>query len=94
MRFIRALAFPHSLNFLNTINPDYDSTSVSDLAHPITYARGKGGVAIMWNRRLSHCISRIDTNDDRIVGVSLHGIHLTIFSVYLPSSNYASDFFQ
>ena len=24
----------------------------------------------------------------------IHGIHLTIFSVYLPSSNYASDFFQ
>ena len=93
--------FPHSLNFLGSINVKYDYAAVcdNDLCTPPScsgcYARGKGGVAL-WHKRLSHCISNIDTGDDRIIGIDLslkNGTHLVIFCVYLPSSNYNNDFY-
>ena len=91
--------FPHSLNFLSSINTDYDNIAISDsdLIYPTTICRGKGGVALLWHKRLSQSITRIDTDDDRIVGISVKRIfdtYLTIFSVYLPSSNYPSDLYR
>ena len=62
--------FPNSLKFLSSINVHYDYSGASDedLCHPSTgsgiYCRGKGGVALLWHKRLSHCIRNVDTDDD------------------------------
>ena len=95
--------FPHNLNFLGCINNKYDFTGKSDadLINRISgnnqYSRGKGGVALIWNKNLSQCVSVIDIDDDRIVGIDIslnNNAHLVIFSVYLPSTNYSNDYYS
>ena len=94
--------FPNSLKFLSSINVHYDYSGASDedLCHPPTgsgiYCRGKGGVALLWHKRLSHCIRNVDTDDDRIIGIDINlknNVHIVCFGVYLPSSNYSNELF-
>ena len=94
--------FPNSLKFLSSINAhcDYSGASDEDLCHPSTgsgiYCRGKGGVALLWHKRLSHCIRNVDTDDDRIIGIDINlknNVHIVCFGVYLPSSNYSNELF-
>ena len=94
--------FPNSLKFLSSINVHYDYSGASDedLCHPSTgsgiYCRGKGGVALLWHKRLSHCIRNVDTDDDRIIGIDINlknNVHIVCFGVYLPSSNYSNELF-
>ena len=51
-----------------------------------------GGVVIMWHKRLSHFITYLSIDDDRIVGIQLQiapSVHASIFQVYLPCSNHS-----
>ena len=75
--------FANSLCFLDSINKSFVSVAVSDAnLNPLDpYRRGKGGVGILWNERLTPWICKIHCNSDRIVGVSLQlsdGHSLTI----------------
>ena len=92
--------FPHSLNFLGSINVNYEYAGVCDAdlchGHGRSYPRGKGGVALLWHKRLSHCIHNIDIDDDRIVGIDItlkHKVHIVCFSVYLPSTNCSNELY-
>ena len=95
--------FPHSLNFLGSINSKYEHVAVSeeDLINPfsskINYHRGKGGFAILWNKCLSYCVSNIDLNDDRIIGIDVKiqsDVHSVIFSVYFPCRGMPTDMYN
>ena len=75
------------------IDSNYRSRAVSDYCLSITSSRKvwKGGVALMWHRRLDRRVSALNIEDDRIVGIQLEtnrNEYIFIFQVYLPCSNY------
>ena len=91
------------LTFLVASTLKYEHVAVSDedLINPfsskINYHRGKGGVAILWNKCLSHCVSNIDLNDDRIIGIDVKiqsDVHSVIFSVYFPCRGMPTDMYN
>ena len=95
--------FSHSLNFLGSINSknEYVAISDEDLINPfsskINYHRGKGGVAILWNKCLSYCVSNTNLNDDRVIGIDIKiqsDVHIVIFSVYLPCRGMPTDMYK
>jgi hypothetical protein len=48
------------------------------------------GIALLWKRSLSHCIKRLNLDDDRITGVIIELAQkrlLTVIALYLPSTN-------
>ena len=94
--------FPNNITFLGSVNSKYDFVGKSDIElidHTTvckTYQIGKGGVALWWNKTLSHSMSVIDTDGDRIIGIDIslrNDAHLVIFSVCLPSANLPNDMF-
>jgi len=78
---------PNNLFFMDSISSDFDYFGKCDNSN-----RSKGGVAIMWNKRLSHRVVPIDVDDDRIVGIQMQissTEHMFIFQVYLPCVNHS-----
>ena len=62
---------------------------LSDVAYSRS-DRGKDGVAIMYNRKLSHCISRVNFDDDRLLAIDIclsNNKHFTVIGAYLPCSD-------
>ena len=53
-------------SFFLTLSSDYDYFDKCDSSYHI-----KGGVALMWKKRLSNFIVPINIDDDRIVGIQL-----------------------
>ncbi|XP_069105877.1 uncharacterized protein [Argopecten irradians] len=80
-----------------SIHKDYEAVVISDFSlHTLADQRcRKGGVAIMWHRKLSDMISVVDSDDDRIAIVKLvTGTDIWYFiQVYLPTSRYGADIF-
>ena len=94
--------FPHSLHFLNTIEPHYDSFAYCDKDLCVynldnTCIRGKGGVAFVWKSKLSPAIKKLDTNDDRVIAIDIRlssQSHLILLCAYLPGSDYTTEMFR
>ena len=89
--------FEDSLNYLNTLDPGYASTGVSDASiNPHNpNRRGKGGVALLWKKSIL-ATSIVIQDEDRIIGISLKsnsGSIFYIFAVYLPSTNHTINEF-
>ncbi|MCU7811905.1 MAG: hypothetical protein KZQ77_11825 [Candidatus Thiodiazotropha sp. (ex Notomyrtea botanica)] len=86
--------FEKDLNFLNMIDSNYRSHSVSDssLRYPNNRRVGKGGVAIMWHKDYDSYVTPLEIYDDRIVGIQIELSELCfiyMFQVYLPCSNHS-----
>lgn len=50
----------------------------------------------MWHKRLSHFITSLTIDDDRIVGVQVQlspGVFVFIFQIYLPCSNHSVEIY-
>ena len=85
--------YEKDLIFLNQINSNYICHAVSDfdLKFPGRRRVGKGGVALLWHKRLDSLITPLSFEDDRIIGLQLEispALYIYIFQVYLPCSNH------
>ncbi len=91
--------YKDSLSFLDSLNKNYISHGVSDSTlNPLDpYRRGKGGVSILWNIKLTSAIKLIDCDSDRLIAISIqleNRLSLTIIGVYLPDSHYGLDAYK
>jgi hypothetical protein len=82
------------LHFLNSINTNYTSFSVSDpdLDLPSNRRVGKGGIGIMWKKEISHLIFPVETLSQYIIGVELtfsSDQHFYLFQTYIPCKNHS-----
>lgn len=87
--------YEKDLHFLDQIDNRYRSHAVSDTNLNIPSRRkvGKGGVALLWNRKYDNRVSTLTIDDDRIVGIQFEANqndYLFILQVYLPCSNYSN----
>lgn len=85
--------YEKDLIFLDQLNSSYKCHAVSDfdLKFPGRRRVGKGGVALLWHRRIDHKITPLTFEDDRIIGLQLEISPLNfiyVFQVYLPCSNH------
>ena len=85
--------YEKDLIFLYQINSNYICHAVSDfdLKFPGRRRVGKGGVALLWNKRLNSLITPLPFEDDRIIGLQLEispSFYIYILQVYLPCSNH------
>ncbi|XP_060075468.1 uncharacterized protein LOC132555135 [Ylistrum balloti] len=89
--------FEENRHLFQSIHRDYDAFVISDFSlHPCAERRSrKGGVAILWHRRLSGRVTVVESDDDRIAIIKLitnNGVFFLI-QVYLPTSRYGIDIF-
>ncbi len=63
--------YEHDHHFMDCINSQYTCYTKSDvdLRLPGNRRVGKGGVALLWNKRLCNSITPIHVDDHRIIGV-------------------------
>ncbi|MES9879927.1 MAG: reverse transcriptase domain-containing protein, partial [Sedimenticola sp.] len=85
--------YEHDLHFLDCIDKNYSCYAKSDfdLGVPGNRRVGKGGVCLMWRKQFDHRVSRVEIDDDRIIGIQCEfakGHYLYVFQVYLPCTNY------
>ena len=78
------------LHFLDKINNNYISygTADKDLLLPVYRKVGKGGVALLWNRKFHKYITTLDINSDRIIGIQFkysQNCYIYLLQVYMPS---------
>ena len=62
---------PHSLGFLNSIDPNYTHVATCDKSTDMySWLKcGKGGTAILFKKQWQRHVSCIETNSDRIIGI-------------------------
>ena len=65
--------YPHNLHFLNALNMNYNVYAKCDKDLCVTNAKGagKGGVALLWHKKLDHLMSPLPIDDDRLIGLQL-----------------------
>ena len=65
--------YEKDLVFLDQIDSNYKSHAVSDfdLKSPGRRRVGKGGVAILWHRKLDNCVTALSFDDDKLLGLNL-----------------------
>lgn len=85
--------------FLDSIDNQYSWYATYDHDLSIVSQRkvGKGGVCLLWNKRLSNVISPVPIDDDRIIGLQINlGMHnlIFVFQVYLPCSNHSINSYK
>ena len=83
---------PHNIHFLHALTSDYSVHAVCDKDSSLRHGVGKGGVAIMWHKRLNNVVTPICIDDDRIVAVQVQisdAQYLYFFQVYLPCTNHS-----
>ena len=85
--------YEKDLIFLDHINSSYKSHAVSDFDLKLPGCRrvGKGGVALLWHKRVDHKITPLSFEDDRIVGLQYEispSAYVYIFLVYFPCTNH------
>ena len=91
--------YEHDLHFINNMDNMYNSISVSDtdLCLPSSRRVGKGGVCLLWHKRIDNLVTPIPCESDRIIGIQLqiteHNF-VFVFQVYLPSSNHSVAKYQ
>ena len=55
--------------------------------------RGKGGVAIAWEKQYSHLIDELPDGNERIFAIAMkHPINLCIISAYMPTNNSSDSY--
>ena len=91
--------FERDLHFLDKIDSNYRSHSVSDssLHYPSNRRVGKGGVAILWHIKYDSCVTLLCIDDDRILGVQIEmseSSYIYLFQVYLPCSNHSIQIYR
>ena len=90
--------FNHNMHFLDSINSEYTGFGIADNSLLFNNSRniGKGGVALLWHKSMSTCISSLDIDSDRICGIQLtwSNVCFYIIQVYAPSSNHALHSFK
>ena len=90
--------FNHNMHFLDSINSKYTGFGIADNSLLFNNSRniGKGGVALLWHKSMSTCISSLDIDSDRICGIQLtwSNVCFYIIQVYAPSSNHALHSFK
>ena len=90
--------FNHNMHFLDSINSEYTGFGIADDSLLFNNSRniGKGGVALLWHKSMSTCISSLDIDSDRICGIQLtwSNVCFYIIQVYAPSSNHALHSFK
>ena len=86
------------MHFLDSINSEYTGFGIADNSLLFNNSRniGKGGVALLWHKSMSTCISSLDIDSDRICGIQLtwNNVCFYIIQVYAPSSNHALHSFK
>ena len=85
--------YEKDLIFLNQINSNYNCHAVSDfdLRFPGRRRVGKGGVALLWHKRLDSIITPLSFEDDRIIGLQIEispSFYVYVFQTYFPCSNH------
>ena len=86
--------YEKDIHFINNMDNMYSSiaTSDTDLLIPSSRRVGKGGVCLLWHKKLDNLITQITCDSDRIIGIQIQfseNIFIFIFQVYLPSSNHS-----
>ena len=80
--------FPDELAYMSNLSCNFTSFSVTPMTIEDKLHRGRpyGGVGIMWNKSLSHCVEIVKYDDDRILGLQLktNGCMFLFLCVYLP----------
>ena len=76
---------------LHTLHNDYNAHVVS-CSNPRTFngrTFGKGGVALLWHRRLDRYITIVESDSDRIAALKItaHGFTWFVIQIYLPCSS-------
>lgn len=84
--------YPSNVHFLSTLNSDYNYHVAcdKDLSLPGPRRVGKGGIFLMWHKKLDNYIVPLNIDDDRIIGIQLQtspGQFIFIFQLYLPCVN-------
>ena len=76
------------LNYLSTIDTNFSfyGTSPVDLSQKVLEGRPYGGVAFLYRKELHTSISRIDTQDERLICIDINvsSMCLRIINCYLP----------
>ena len=92
--------YPWDGHFVNSIHTNYygvsSSTYQSQYLNPCARMVRKGGVALVWKKSLNASVRVLDTNDERIIGISLqyeNGSCCFIFKMYFPSSGHRYEEF-
>ena len=85
--------YEKDLHFINNMDNMYSSLATSDIDLLLPSARrvGKGGVCLLWHKKLNNLITPISCNNDRIIGIQIQlSEHkfVYVFQVYLPSCNH------
>ena len=79
---------------IRNVHQDYMFTCMSAMGtrEAIVQGRPYGGVAIMWKRSLTHCITPIKSTNKRISAVLMEcgSIKLVLVCVYLPCDNWSN----
>ena len=88
----------YNLYFMKHLNSVYNYHAVSDfdLSCPLAKKAGKGGVAILWHKRLDNMITPLPIEDDHIIGIQFQvhpQLYVFIFQVYLPCTNHSISVF-
>ena len=83
---------PQSIDFLNSLHPDYCAfATVDTTVNPYSKNTcGKAGTAIIYKKNLHNVITRIETQNERIIGIEFkpqHSTPLYMFCVYMPADN-------
>ena len=79
---------------LDSIDNSYRSHAVSDFSLKVPSNRrvGKGGVAILWHKKLDNKVTPLPIEEDRIIGVQIEifpAEYIFVLQVYFPCSNYS-----
>ena len=90
--------WPYELSELQSINPNYTYTAVSDsrLTPTSTLTRGCGGCAIIWKKTIPAVVmSNLESDRSCGIKVPIKDTHtLTILGVYVPSSDQPQEFYN
>ncbi|XP_060064698.1 uncharacterized protein LOC132545047 [Ylistrum balloti] len=90
--------FEENSHLFQSIHNSYDSHVICDFSsHPHADRRTrKGGVALMWRKRLSDMTVVIDSDDDRIaiIKVVMEDTVFYVVQVYFPTMRYGMDLFR
>ena len=82
-------------NFLANVDSMFSfyGKSPVDLSQSLLYGRPFGGVAFLYNKTLSNVITRIETNDDRLIciDIDINGNVIRLINCYLPYDNGTND---
>ena len=86
--------FNHDMHFLDCINNKFICHSIADpdLLLPSNRRVGKGGICILFNKRLKDIVSPIRIDSKYILGIQIMpaaGNSIFVFQVYFPCKNYS-----